>query len=79
MGVELFRSIHESDNPIGKTIICLDDLNVREILTKIKTKNYLSYGFNINSNYQIFNEKFNPEFSTFDLKIKNYGFKKNSY
>ncbi len=62
--------------PIGKAIICLDDLNVREILTNIKIKNYLSYGFNINSNYQIFNEKFNPEFSTFDLKIKNYGFKK---
>ena len=62
--------------PIGKAIVCWDDLNLRKILTNIKIKNYLSYGFHANCNYQIFNENFSPEFSTFNLKIKNRGFKK---
>ena len=62
--------------PIGKAIICWDDLNLRKILKTIKIKNYLSYGFHPNCNYQIFNQKFSSEFSTFDLKIKNREFKK---
>ena len=46
------------------------------ILKKINKKNYLTYGFDKNSNYQILNPRFELTFSKFDLKISNHGTKK---
>ncbi len=62
--------------PIGKTIICLDDLNLKNILKKIKTKNYLTYGFNKNADFQILNAKYEKKYSKFDLKFKDHKSKK---
>ena len=62
--------------PIGKSIICLDNLNLKKILVKIKSKNYLTYGFNVNSNYQIINPRYSQEDTKFDLIVKIYGSKK---
>tara|TARA_B110000902_G_C14224333_1_gene556392 strand:+ start:49 stop:1446 length:1398 start_codon:yes stop_codon:yes gene_type:complete len=62
--------------PIGKSIICLDNLNLKKILGEIKSKNYLTYGFDSNSNYQIINPRYSQVDSKFDLKIKIYGSKK---
>ena len=62
--------------PIGKTIICLDDLNLKNILKKIKTKNYLTYGFNKNADFQILNTKYEKKYSKFDLKFKDHKSKK---
>ena len=59
--------------PIGKSIICLDDKNLKNILRHVKKKNYLTYGFDQNSNYNISNVRFNLENSKFDLKVINYG------
>ena len=39
--------------PTGKSIICLDNKNIKNILGKIKNKNILTYGENKNANYQI--------------------------
>ena len=62
--------------PIGKAIICLDDPNLKNILKKIKTKNYLTYGFNKNADFQILNTKYEKKYSKFDLKFKNHKSKK---
>tara|TARA_B100001093_G_C26854867_1_gene1026897 strand:+ start:2235 stop:3632 length:1398 start_codon:yes stop_codon:yes gene_type:complete len=62
--------------PIGKSIVCLDDLNLRNILKKIKIKNFLTYGFNERSNYQITNLKYKLGYMQFNIKIRRHGFKK---
>jgi len=62
--------------PIGKSIVCLDDLNLNKILKETEVKNYLTYGFDIRSNYQILNPRYKLNSSSFDLKVQSYGFKK---
>ena len=57
--------------PIGKTILCLDDLELKKIFKKSKIKNYLTYGFDKNSYYQICNVRYSIDHTIFDLKIKN--------
>ncbi len=54
----------------GKSLVCIDNKNLRSLLTTISPNSYLTYGFNKNSNYQISNVKKNISHSTFDLKIK---------
>ena len=61
--------------PIGKSLICLDDKNLKKILKEIKSKNYLTYGFSKDSNYHIKNVKYKVENTNFDLNIKIYGSK----
>lgn len=61
--------------PIGKSIVCIDDLDIRNILKNIKNKNYLSYGFNKIANYQITNVRYHLKNTQFDIKIRNYGLK----
>ena len=56
--------------PTGKTIICLDNKNVRKILKKIKNKNILTYGENINANYVITKIKYNLDSTSFNLSFK---------
>ena len=61
--------------PIGKAILCLDNINIKKIIRETTKKNYLTYGFDVKSNYRITN--INYGFNTkFDLIIKNPGSKK---
>ena len=57
--------------PTGKTIICLDNKNVRKILKKVKNKNILTYGENIKANYVITRMKYNLDSTSFNLSFKN--------
>ena len=57
--------------PIGKSLICIDNKNIKKILTKIKNKNILTYGFNKEANYRISNPKYNATHSLFDLHYRN--------
>ena len=59
----------------GKSFICIDDKNNKEILKKIKNVNYSTYGINKNSNFQILNIVQNQNYSKFDLKISIAGAK----
>ena len=59
----------------GKSFICIDDNNNKEILKKIKNVNYSTYGINKNSNFQILNIVQNQNYSKFDLKISIAGAK----
>jgi UDP-N-acetylmuramate--alanine ligase len=74
--IESFKIFIEKTPPIGKSFLCLDDLNIKKIIKKLKTKNYYTYGFHKSSNYQVCNIKYKINYTKFDLKIKNAGFKK---
>ncbi len=65
-----FSDFIEKTPSLGKTFICIDDKNCREVLKKIKKKNYYTYGTNNKANFQIYNIIQNEKFSKFDLKIK---------
>ena len=54
---------------IGKSFICLDDKINKEIIKKLKNKNYYTYGFHRNSNFKILNVKRNIDFTEYDLSI----------
>ncbi len=62
--------------PIGKSLICIDNKNIKKILNKIKNKNILTYGFNKAANYRISNPRYNTTHSLFDLNYKNLDNKK---
>jgi UDP-N-acetylmuramate--alanine ligase len=59
----------------GKSFICIDDKNNKEILKKIKNVNYSTYGINKDSNFQILNIVQNQNYSKFDLKMSIAGAK----
>ena len=56
--------------PTGKAIICLDSINIRKILGKIKNKNIITYGENKKAKYQIKNIRYNFDSTSFDLFFK---------
>ena len=62
--------------PTGKAIICIDSLNVKKILKKIKNKNFITYGENSKADFHVKNIKYSFDNTSFDLNIKNKG-KKN--
>ena len=62
--------------PTGKAIICVDSLNVKKILKKIKNKNFITYGENSKADFHVKNIKYSFDNTSFDLNIKNKG-KKN--
>mgnify|MGYP006090848185 CR=1 FL=1 len=74
--IEAFKIFIEKTPPIGKSFLCLDDSNLKQIIKKLKTKNYYTYGFHKDSNYQVCNSKYEINYTKFDLKIKNVGLKK---
>ena len=62
---------------IGKTLICIDNSNLRSLIKGSNKTNILTYGFHNKSNYQIINIIKKKNYSTFDLKIKIAGLKEN--
>ena len=54
----------------GKSFICLDDKNNKNLIKNIKNKNFYTYGLDTKSNFCIKNIKQLKEFSEFDLNIK---------
>ncbi len=53
----------------GKSFICLDDKINNELVKKIRTQNYFTYGTNPRSNFLIKNIKQNTKFSEYDLHV----------
>ena len=62
--------------PMGKSLICIDNKNIRKILVKIKNKNILTYGLDKKANYRISNIKYRVTHSLFDLHYKKLNNKK---
>ncbi len=63
-----FIKFIEKTPPTGKSIVCIDNKNIKKIFKKIKSKNILTYGESKNSNYQIYNIRYRTDYSIFDLK-----------
>ena len=72
-----FIDFIEKTPSLGKSFICLDDKNNREIIKKLKTKNYNTYGTNKNANFHIQNISQSIDFSKFDLRVSLPGSKVN--
>ena len=53
----------------GKTFICIDDKNNREVYRSSKIKNILTYGFNKHSNFKIKNTSYFKDKSFFDIEM----------
>ena len=65
-----FRKFIEKTPSFGKSLICIDNDNLKILLKVCKNNNFLTYGFKKNANYQIINVKKNINCSIFDLKVK---------
>ncbi len=66
---EQFISFIEKTPSFGKSFICIDDTNNRQIINKISHENFHTYGINKKSNFKIHNISQNINFSKFDVKI----------
>ena len=71
-----FSKFIEKTPPTGKAIVCIDDKNIKKILTIVKNKNILTYGQSKRANYQISNIRYKIDYSIFDLSFKNFKKKK---
>ena len=54
----------------GKSIICIDNKNIKRIYKNIKNKNILTYGENKKANYRILNIRYKINYTVFDLIYK---------
>ncbi len=64
-----FANFIDSTPSFGKSFICIDDKNIKNIIKHLKHKNFYTYGIDKKSNYKIFNINQKIEKCTFDLKI----------
>jgi len=71
-----FLHFIEKTPSLGKAFICIDDKHNKEVLKKIKNKNYYTYGMDKKANFQVYNISQSKNFSKFDLKISIPGSKK---
>ncbi len=62
-----FIKFIEKTPPTGKVIVCIDDKNIKKILSRIKNKNILTYGQSKYANYRISNIRYKIGYSIFDL------------
>ncbi len=65
-----FIQFIEKTPPTGKAIVCIDNINIKKILHKIKNKNILTYGESENATYKISNIRYYSNYSCFDLNFK---------
>ena len=64
-----FNNFINKTPTLGKSFICWDNKEIRKMVSSIKNKNYLTYGFNNKANYKIFNTIYEKDSSIFDLRI----------
>ena len=54
----------------GKSLLCIDNKNLKSLIAKYEVSNFLTYGFDEQANYQIINTRKKLDYSIFDLKIQ---------
>ncbi len=67
---KLFEEFIGKVPSFGKSFICLDDKNNKNLIDKIKLKNFYTYGLNKKSQFQIKNVFLTKNYSKFDLNIR---------
>ena len=71
-----FSSFIEKTPSLGKTFLCIDDKNIKEVIKKTNNKNFYTYGLSKDANFNITNTLQKEKYSEFNLKIKIPGSKK---
>ena len=71
-----FSNFIEKTPSLGKTFLCIDDKNIKEVIKKTKNKNFYTYGLSKDANFHITNTLQKEKYSQFNLKIKIPGNKK---
>ena len=71
-----FSSFIEKTPSLGKTFLCIDDKNIKEVIKKTNNKNFYTYGLLKDANFNITNTLQKEKFSEFNLKITIPGSKK---
>ena len=71
-----FSSFIEKTPSLGKTFLCIDDKNIKEVIKKTYNKNFYTYGLSKDANFNITNTLQKEKYSEFNLKIKIPGIKK---
>ena len=56
--------------PFGKSFICIDDKVNKDLVKKLKNRNFYTYGTNSKANFHIKKVKHNIKFTEFDLQVK---------
>ena len=64
-----FVKFIEKTPPTGKSIICIDNKNIKNIFKRINNKNIITYGESRNANYKISNIRYKIDYSIFDLSF----------
>jgi len=72
-----FIKFIEKTPSFGKSFICFDDKNNKDVIKKISNLNYSTYGTNKLSNFKILNILQKENYSKFDIKITLPGTKEN--
>jgi UDP-N-acetylmuramate--alanine ligase len=67
---KMFIKFIEKTPSFGKSFICLDDKNNKEVIKTLKIKNFYTYGINNNSQFCIKNILQSKEFSKFNINVK---------
>ena len=65
-----FSSFIEKTPSLGKTFLCIDDKNIKEVIKKTNNKNFYTYGLSKDANFNITNTLQKEKYSEFNLKIK---------
>jgi len=73
---EQFEQFMEKVPSYGKSIVCIDDINNKKLIKKIKIKNFYTFGLSSKSNFQIKNIIYKKGISKFDILVKLPGKKK---
>ena len=68
-----FQLFVEKTPSLGKAIICRDDHYNKILIQNLKINNYLTYGFDKNSNFQINKVRYTPYNSKFNIKLNLIG------
>ena len=64
-----FENFINKTPTFGKSFLCTDNQELKKIAFKLKSRNFLTYGFNKKANYQILNTIYKKNHSVFDLRI----------
>ena len=75
--IRLFEEFVGKVSSFGKSFICLDDKNNKELIKRIKIKNFYTYGTNTKSHFQIKNIYQSKNYSKFNVNVRLPG-KKNT-
>ncbi len=65
-----FTQFIERVPSFGKSFICIDDKITNDLVEKLKTQNFYTYGLNSKSNFFIKNIKQKKKFTEFDLQVR---------